>query len=114
RAGSNGLRVKVNGQERAIRPDVWTTTYWRLPDARWRNAAVPLLDCDTGKEINATLKYVGTSQINVAGQAQNCVHYQLTGGVQVDVWYDQNERPVRQESIEDGHKTVLEITGLRK
>jgi hypothetical protein len=38
----------------------------------------------------------------------------VRGGVQVDVWYDQNERLVHQESLEDGHRTVLEITGIRR
>ncbi len=108
------LRLRVNGQERLIRPDVWVTTYWRLPVAAQRNGAVPLLDGDTGKEINATLKYVGPGQVNVGGQARNCAHYRLTGGVQVDVWYDDQERLVRQEWVEDGHKSILELTRVRR
>lgn len=104
------LRVKSNGQERATRPDVWTTTYWRPPEARYRNQGVPLLDVDTGRDIRATLQFVGVNSINAAGQMLNCSHYRVLGGVQVDLWYDPQDRLVRQESIEDGHRTLIELT----
>ena len=86
-----------------------------MADAKFRNRGVPLLDADTGKEIAANLQHVGTSQINVNGSAQNCAHYRVTGrGVQADLWYDSQERLVRQESIEDGHKTLLELSRIRR
>jgi hypothetical protein len=110
----NGLRVKVNGQEKMSRADVWLTTYWRLPLPSQRNGAVPLLDADTGRDINATLQYVGVSPVNFAGQAQNYARYRLSGGVQVDLWYDATERLVREEWIEDGHKSVLELVRVRR
>jgi hypothetical protein len=112
--GAN-LRVTVNGQEHATRGDVWTTTYWRLPDAKFRNRGVPLLDADTGRDINATLQCIGAEAIQVVGQAVNCVHYRVRGGgVAVDAWYDAQERLVRQESVEDGHRTVLDLAGIRR
>ena len=111
----DSLRITANGQQRKSRPDLWTTTYWHLVDAKFRNRGVPLLDADTGKEIAANLQHVGTSQINVNGSAQNCAHYRVTGrGVQADLWYDSQERLVRQESIEDGHKTLLELSRIRR
>ncbi len=113
-AEGDSLRVKVNGRERASRTDVWVTTYWRLPDAKQRNQAVTLLDADTGREISGRLQHVGASQINVSGQVQDCAHYRVTGGVQVDLWYDSHERLVRQEWEEDRHKTVLELVGIRR
>src|SRR5258708_384372 len=36
-AEGNQLRVKVNGQERFNRGDAWTTSYWHLPEAKFRN-----------------------------------------------------------------------------
>jgi hypothetical protein len=109
------LRVTVNGTEHATRPDVWTTTYWRLPDAKFRNQDVPLLDADTGRDIGASLQCVGAEAIQVGGQEQNCVHYRITGGrVEVDAWYDDQERLVHQESMEDGHRTVLDLAGIRR
>jgi hypothetical protein len=108
-----GLRVRVNGRERTTRADVWTTTYWKLADSRFRNQAVPLLDADTGRDINAALKYVGEESINVAGQPQKCNHYRLAGGVQVDLWYDSQDRLVHQDFIEDGHRTRLELVRVQ-
>ncbi len=108
------VRVQVNGVEHSTRPDVWVTTYWHLADAKFRNQAVPLLDADTGKDINATLQYVGTSPINVGGQVQTCAHYRLSGSVQVDVWYDAQEHLVRQTAIEEGHRTALELKQIRR
>jgi Family of unknown function (DUF6134) len=110
-ADDGRLRVQVNGADQTAPGDAWTTTYWKLPDAAHRNKAIPLLDADTGKNITATLQYVGTQGIVVAGQVENCAHYRVSGGgLKVDLWYDGQERLVRQESIENGsHRTVLEL-----
>ena len=71
-AEPEATRVKADGHERTTRPDVWTTSYWHLADAKFRNQSVPLLDADTGKDITGTLQYIGTQQLNVTGQAENC------------------------------------------
>jgi hypothetical protein len=114
-AEGNNLRVKVNGQERISRPDVWTTTYWRLPDARFRNGPVPLLDCDTGKAIDGRMHYVGISQVNVGGQPINCPHYHLTAAkLDVELWYDAQNRLVREVTIEDGHKTLIHLAKIQR
>lgn len=114
-AEGNNLRVKVNGQERVSRPDVWTTTYWRLPEARFRTGPVPLLDCDTGKPINGRMQYVGISQVTVAGQAINCPRYHLTGEkLDVELWYDSHDRLVREVTIEDGHKTLIHLAKIQR
>src|SRR5262249_50579620 len=36
-----GLRIRVNGRERITRPDSWLSTYWHLPDPKFRNGGVP-------------------------------------------------------------------------
>lgn len=114
RADRQGLRIKVNGKDTIARPDVWTTTYWRLPEASQRNHPLPLLDADTGKQMNGMLRYVGNSFVRVLGQNQNCTHYHVGGAVKVDVWYDAQERLVRQDWVEDGHRAVLELVRIRK
>jgi hypothetical protein len=113
-AEGNNLRVTVNGQQRASRPDVWTTSYWQLPDGERARRDVALLDADTAKDIAGKLEYVETKPITVAGQNVQCAHYRLSGGVQVELWYDGKDRLVREESIEDGHRTVLELTAIRR
>jgi hypothetical protein len=114
RAGE-GLRVHVNGREHHTPGDAWTTSYWRLPEARQRNHPVPLLEADTGKEINGHLHYVGSEDMVVGGQRQPCVHYRVTGTPSpVDLWYDGKERLVRQDYVEDGHRTILQVTSIRR
>jgi hypothetical protein len=113
-ADANGLRLRVNGQEGRAPADTWLTTYWRLPEANARNRVQNLVDADTGRVLTATLQHIGASQISVAGQVQNCAHYRLAGGVQVDLWYDGSDRLVRQEWVEDNHKAVLELARVQR
>jgi hypothetical protein len=112
-ADADGLRLRVNNQEGRAPGDAWVTTYWQLPPPKARNQAQTLLDADTGRVLNATLQYVGPSQVSVAGVVQNCAHYRVAGGVQVDLWYDANERLVRQEWVEDNHKAVLDLVRVQ-
>jgi hypothetical protein len=105
-----GLRVTFNGQAHAARPDVWTMTYWQLPPAPDRDRPLPLLGCDNGREVDGRLQYLGTERLTVAGQEQACAHYRVTGSTPHELWYDAQERVVRQEWVVDGHKTVLELT----
>src|SRR5581483_10819714 len=95
---------------RLIRPDVWTTSYWKLADARFHNKTVPILDADSGKESTAQLQYVGTEQINIGSQPENCYHFRVVGsGNPIDLWYDRYHRLVRQDFVEQGHRTIIQL-----
>jgi hypothetical protein len=108
------LRVQANGTERRTRPDVWMTSCWQLPEARYRNNAIVLVGCDTGADIQSRLQYVGTEQIKVAGQTQTCTHWRIMKDAMHDVWYDAQERVVRDEWLSSGHKTVVELTAVQR
>ena len=109
-----GLRVRVNNVERVVRPDVWVTSYWCLPDPKLREGVIPLIDADTGKDLDGKLQFIATEKQTVAGQTVNLNHYRLVGKVTVDLWYDGTERLVRQEWLEQGHKTALVLTRVRR
>jgi hypothetical protein len=114
-AQPNGLSVTVNGQERMSRADVWTTSYWQLHDVKLANHPVPLLDADTGKAMNGYLQHLGTAQVSVGGQAVTCTRYRMTGGPSpVDLWFDGANRLVRQEFVEDGYRTVVELASVQR
>jgi hypothetical protein len=113
-AEANGLRVRVNGQERLARADTWLTSYWTLPDAKLRDQLIPLMDADTGRDLPCRMQHVGVTQMPVAGEVQNVNHYHLTGKVEVDLWYDQAERLVRCEWMEDGHRTHFDLARIRR
>jgi hypothetical protein len=113
-ADGAGLRVRVNGQERKARGDVWLTSYWRQPDAARVGQVVPLLDADSGRDLDGLLEYAGEQPMNVAGQAQAVRHYRLRGKVNVELWYDRSGRLVRQTWKEDRHRVLLELTGASR
>jgi hypothetical protein len=113
-ADKDGLKLTVNGLERSIRGDVWGTTYARCPSKDMCDKAVPLLDVDSGKELAAKLESVGSEEIFVSGQKAACAHFRLRGDVSVDLWYDGEKRLVRQELMEQGHRILTELTGIRK
>jgi hypothetical protein len=113
-AENKGIRVKVNDSERIVGHDVWLTSYWAKPSKKMVNQVVPLVDADTGRDLECTVAYVGTEDVMVSGQAQSLQHYKLTGKVQVDLWYDAADRLTRQEFVEEGHRTIVELTKIRK
>ena len=53
--------------------------------------------------------HVGAERLKVAGQEQVCEHYRLMRDVSHELWYDAQDRLVRQEWLANGHRTVLEL-----
>jgi Domain of unknown function (DUF6134) len=131
-SASKGLSVSVNGKTTQVEPDVWVTSYWQFPERlEWHDAsadkgvvpasgsrpagkdggqAVVLLDSDKGKRLRGELRHVGDEMLSIGGKRKTYAHYRISGDVQVDLWYDSARRLVRQESVESGHKTLLELT----
>jgi Family of unknown function (DUF6134) len=112
---NNQLRLRVNGQERLLKPDIWTTSFWKLADARFHNKPIGILEVDTGREFNCELKYLGTEKLKVAGEFQECYHFRVAAApVPVDLWYDRYHRIVRQEFTESGHKTIVQLIKITR
>jgi hypothetical protein len=110
------LRVQVNSQpERMARPEVWTNSYWKLADAKYHNKDVPVLEEDTGKEFTGRLTYLGTETLNIVNQGQPCYHFRLTGGASpVDLWFDRFHLLVKMDYVESGHRTIMQVTNIRR
>jgi hypothetical protein len=111
---NDGLHLWVNHAERIISSDVWLTSYWQEPDKKKDGTVLQLLDADCGKELQARLHLVATEQAAVLGKLQPVNHFELNGKTKVDLWYDGAGRLVRQEWIEDGHRTKLELKNIRR
>jgi hypothetical protein len=115
RVDGNQLKVKVNGQEKVVDSEIWVSSYWKLIDPKYHNKKVPLLDSDTGKEMTGELKYIGTEQITMNSQPQNCYHFRISGiQVPIDLWFDRYHRLVRQEFTESGHKTIVQLNNVKR
>ena len=59
------------------------------------------------------LDFVGTEKVQVAGQEMTCTHYRVAKDVPHDIWYDAQERLVRDAWVSGGHRTVVEMTGVQ-
>ncbi len=107
------MHVVANGKEHTVELDVWTTSCWQLPVAKYRNNAVAMFGCDNGAAFSSRLQFVGNEKIVVAGQEMSCTHYRVNKDVPHDVWYDAQERLIRDEWVSGGHRTVLEMNQMQ-
>lgn len=113
-AEKDGVRLKVNNVEKMVPAHVWLTSYWMLPDPKLRDQELPLIDADNGKELSGRLQFVANEKIKLGGQVIPLNHYRVTGKVDVNLWYDGNERLVRWEWVESGYRTQVELVRVRR
>jgi hypothetical protein len=114
-ADEHGVRVRVGTRERIVPAEVWLSSYWSLPPPALRNRPLAVLDTDTGRDLPAVrLRYVATQHKPILGKTQEVYHYRIVSDRAIDVWYDRGGRLVRQERVEQGHRTVLELVGLER
>jgi hypothetical protein len=112
-AQADGIHVRVNGREHVAKAEAWVSSYWTLPDAKLREGAIPVIDADNGRDMQGRLQFIGAAQITVAGQPQNVQHYRFNGPNRIELYYDAAQRLVRQDWVEDGHPTTLELARIR-
>jgi hypothetical protein len=109
-----GLSLDTNGRSSLNSPELWSTTCYKLPK-RWEAESsrgprsVMILDADKGVRLLGRLERVGDETLDVAGEQKPCVHYRVTGDVDVHVWYDARLRLVRRQSVESGHKVLMDL-----
>ncbi|MBS0201683.1 MAG: hypothetical protein JSS49_02200 [Planctomycetes bacterium] len=113
-ATKQALHYEVNGESQQAPGDIWAASYWREPDPRRVGKKVRLLDSDKGRQLIATLEKREPETITVESTPIKASHYNLDGDVEVDVWYDKQGFIVRQESVESGHKTLLELAKIQR
>jgi hypothetical protein len=113
-AQADGIHVRVNGREHIAKAEAWVSSYWTLPDAKLRDGAIAVIDADNGRDMQGRLQFLGETQIAVAGQMQNAQHYRFNGPNRIELYYDAAQRLVRQDWVEDGHPTALELLRVRR
>jgi hypothetical protein len=75
---------------------------------------VTVLDPENGEEMARRLDYVATESLLVNGEQQKCYHFRVNGGVNpVDLWFDARHRLVRQDFVEQGYRTVVQLVSVR-
>jgi hypothetical protein len=107
--------IQVQGQAPRIGPPVtMTENYWRLPSAAAITGNFYLLQADTGAVRVAGLKFVGLESINIQGQPVACNHFRVTGDATADLWFDGENRMVRQQTVEQGYPTEIRMVQVRR
>lgn len=108
------LSFEVNGESQRTAADVWVTSYWREPEPHKVGQKLSLLDADKGRKLNGTLQRVGKEQLTLDKKMVNATRYQIRGDVEVDLWYDEDQRLMRQHSVESGHRALVELTQINR
>ena len=112
-AGERGLTVTVNGAAHQTAVDVLTATGVRVPTGDKARDAV-LFDAEDGSETAVRVEPLGACKVTLNGQVIEGTRFKLTGtDVAGEWWFDKGGRVIRQEMKWDGHKVVLELTGVR-
>lgn len=104
-----GFQVSSNGAAASAGDPLWTTTFWTLPPPVIRDAAVQLLDLDTGTVGRVTLQMIAKEK--VAGR--ECSRWTVRGHVTVDLWFDSEERLVQRQMTRKGRPVILRLTGIQ-
>lgn len=112
-ANGRDLTVTVNRNTRKTASEVLTATGVQVPAAdKVRNAT--LFDAEDGSETAVRVEPLGACRVMLNGQAIDGVRFKLTGkDVDAEWWFDKMGRVIRQEMKWDGHKVVLELTGVK-
>jgi hypothetical protein len=113
-AVKQSLHYEVNGETQKAPPDIWAASYWREPDARRVGKKIHVLDSDKGNQLTATLEKLDPDTVTLDSKSIMANHYRLDGDVEVDVWYDKFGLIVRQELVESGHKTRIELVKISR
>ena len=108
------LTFEVNGESQRTTADVWVTSYWREPEPHKVGQKLALFEADKGRKLTGTLQRVGKEPLTLEKKSVNATRYQIRGDVEVDLWYDEDQRLMRQSSVESGHRALLELTQITR
>jgi hypothetical protein len=90
-----------------------TTPYWRLPLAELLTKPLMIIDVDSGTTHAVQVKIIEKTPISVTGQSRECQHLKIEGPSPADLWFDDQQRLVRQKSVESGHQLELRIKQIQ-
>jgi hypothetical protein len=102
--------VEVRGKTPHWAPPLaMTTSYWRLPPAEYARGTMSILESDLGTIHAVRLQYVGPDEVIVQNQRIACHHYRIVGTVEAELWFDGQQRLVRQKTVETGYPTEMRL-----
>ncbi len=111
---AHGSTIEAQGKPAQRGPVLaMTTNYWRLPDAQTAAGEFSIMEGDTGVVKKVRLHRIGPEKIVVGEHQVACTHYRVSGGFAAELWFDEQDRLVRQQTVEEGYLTELRLTQIR-
>ena len=111
---ATGSRVEVKGKPTRSGPVLaMTSNYWRLPDALLAAGKFSIVDSDTGALFTVQLRRIGAEWVDLDGRKTSCEHYRVSGDTAAELWFDEQGRLVRQQTVEHGYTTELQLARIR-
>lgn len=110
---ARGFRIEANGRSRGASTIDMTTNYWRPPELR-PDGSLALMNADRGTIHAAKVERLPNEALAFGSQQVTCSHYRLSGDVQTELWFDGQNRIVRQKGIEDGYPTEVRLTRVTR
>ncbi len=93
-----GLRIETEDRVTTAPADIVPTSYWNYEIVK----ADQVLDTQKGRILEVSTRLMGSDEVWVEGQAIPARRYQMTGDLNLDIWYDADNEWV---------KTAFEIKG---
>lgn len=110
---ARGFRIEANGRSRGTSMIDMTTNYWRPPELR-QDGSLALMNADRGTVHAARVERLPNEALLFGSQQVTCSRYRLSGDVQTELWFDGQNRIVRQKGIEDGYPTEIRLTRVTR
>jgi hypothetical protein len=111
-SSANGIKLTVNGKARNIDGATLTSSYWHLPKAPFDRLQAKYLEVDSGRTFDAELSRLGEEPLKIGDHSEVCQKYNLKGGDDANLWYDSEDRLVRETSSDSGHKTTVQLKSI--
>ncbi|HEX7377321.1 MAG TPA: DUF6134 family protein [Pirellulales bacterium] len=112
-ADQGGFHIEANGRRHDAAVIDMTTNYWRPPQPR-PDGSLTLMDADRGAIRAAKVERLPNEAIAFGRQQVTCSHYRLSGDVHSELWFDGQNRIVRQKGLEEGHRTEVRLTRITR
>jgi len=113
RVGARGSTIEANGKARTAPLIDMTTNYWRAPDMSQRSKQ-SFMNADRGTVHSVQIELLPAEQVMVDRRRIDCAHFRVSGDIEADLWFDDQDRIVGQKTIEDGYPTELRLVRISR
>jgi hypothetical protein len=111
---ANRSVMKFQQQVAEIPPPHQTTSYTRLPADAANSRTIRLLNVDDGELASTTWTAAERGDFPLEEGPIRCRKWIVDGDVKAELWFDDAGWLVQQKSIEQGHRTELRLTAIRR